>query len=773
MIAMDPVRGRDGSWALFQAYHRVHTSKYPFNILYLYAKATLADINAARDELSPEETTHVVYAPSLKARVDARKLFKHAKGIWTAREYLSSFLRDELQSYVERVTADPPVHYIDPSITTPGGFRRKYPNPVLNFLLDEDPGAGIPAGALAVVLAEPGQGKSYMSRYLVSAVARQTGRDLVPLIIDSSQWQTLPVTEQGDLWKTITHSFRHFESPIGWVEGNEDEFLRATLKADIFRIVFDGFDEYILRNRAVAQPIEVLETLSELARATGARIVITSRTSFWETNLPEMEINRFIEDTGSFVYGILPFDVPQATAYFKQRLTEPVNADRAAAIYRRLHSENEDLVGRGFVLSLLADLVERDSAHDVQPSDTTEGLTWLTRAMCEREAHRQQLPFSADQQLEILRTFATEVALGEQPSTDVLDYCMGLVRSDLDAGVRESCIEKFASHPLVEKDPLTDMWQFRQEQLKFLLLADYVLALPAADLLHFVDSASFGAGELQDFGGMILSKIRATHNYSAALARIKHFVRDLTSRSATPYGPLREGYASRLSGVIALRAVDRFVPKGRPHDERVALLFDIGGGAQAHGITFTGTVASYDFRGRKFHKCRFEQVTWANCSFDGSTVFSQCQFVGGLHAIRCADLADSMMVDCNYDNDSKSFFGSLQVRAGKRKYGEDDLKSDFESVLNKFITPGGIGLKTVHEKNLGRGSISASPHHDQIVDTVKSIILDSHVLSGSSDPAYHVRDSAIEAMKFYAVNKIFVGEVAGVYERLLQQLAVS
>ncbi len=91
-----------------------------------------------------------------------------------------------------------------------------------------------------------------MSRHLVAVLAGS--KVALPLMVDSSQWHTLPLEDQLSLPKTITHSFRHFNATIGWLEGHEDEFLRTTLKADIFRIIFDGFDEYILRNRGVVTP---------------------------------------------------------------------------------------------------------------------------------------------------------------------------------------------------------------------------------------------------------------------------------------------------------------------------------------------------------------------------------------------------------------------------------------------------------------------------------------------------------------------------------------
>src|SRR6185437_1502506 len=96
-----------------------------------------------------------------------------------------------------------------------------------------------------------------------------------------------------------------------------------------FRIVFDGFDEYILRNAGAVQPLDVLETLADLAATTGARIVITSRTSFWNTNLPEVEIDKFIAKHGAHIYKILAFDLQYARNYLEERVNIHRNVGQA------------------------------------------------------------------------------------------------------------------------------------------------------------------------------------------------------------------------------------------------------------------------------------------------------------------------------------------------------------------------------------------------------------------------------------------------------------
>jgi hypothetical protein len=298
-----------------------------------------------------------------------------------------------------------------------------------------------------------------MSRHLVSELA-QANTGIIPLMVDSSQWQTLSIDDQGSLSKTIAHSFRHFDAPIGWLEGHEEEFLQATLKADIFRIVFDGFDEYILRNRGLVKPMEVLQALAALASTTGTRIIITSRTSFWYTNLPDAAIEEFIAATGSLVYVIQPFDPEQAKNYFSSRLRIQRQQRYASETYSALLQDNLALIGRGFVLSLIADLAERtvDPNLSIAPLESS-ALLWLMDALCERELLRQKLPFSAREQIAVLRTLAIEKTVGATANTELLQLAMAEVRPSLDPASLHDAVEKLKSHPLIEKSPrLGNLW---------------------------------------------------------------------------------------------------------------------------------------------------------------------------------------------------------------------------------------------------------------------------------------------------------------------------
>ena len=141
---------------------------------------------------------HVVFPPAqartVRQHIEIYPLFKKAKGVWTTKEYLASFIKDELQVYLKKLIEQQPKFYIDPRVETPASIPIRTPNPLRSFLCDPEPASQgqTGRGRLAIVFAEPGQGRTYMSRHLVSELAKaKTG--IIPLMVDSSQWQTLSV----------------------------------------------------------------------------------------------------------------------------------------------------------------------------------------------------------------------------------------------------------------------------------------------------------------------------------------------------------------------------------------------------------------------------------------------------------------------------------------------------------------------------------------------------------------------------------------------------
>lgn len=772
-INLTPIRRQEGGWSVYEAQFRAHTSTYPFTVVYLHAKATRESTEGAARAVAGRGEVHVVYPRSLEGHVKRHRRFfpsSNVKGFWTAKEYLISFIKQEIETYSGKLSANKPPYYIDPRVETPSGVPRRLPNPLLDFLVSERKGL-TEAGALAVLLAEPGQGKTYMSKYIVHRLCASP-HGIVPILIDSSQWHNLPLSDLGSLWRTIAHSFRHHEATIAWLEGHEDEFLRVTLKAEVFRIIFDGFDEYILRNRGAVEPFEVLETLAGLAEGSSARIMITSRTSFWSSNLAQDAVDRFLRQTGTYVYEILPFDSQHARNYFATRLGKTLFVDRAVQMYGTLRNRNPDLAGRGFVLSLVADLVERESPAAQNIGEGTE-LKWLMGALCEREVLRQKLPLTSGEQLKILEELAVETATGQDPTSDLLELIVESVKPDLTTSERSSTLEKLKSHPLLQLDGDSDRWRFRQEQIGIVLLGELMTESSAGDLEKLAGRIRLEGGLTEDLANMIVELLDRRGAVGVIMPELQRIVRIL-GNAPHQGGKLLVAAcnSSRLGGSITIKAVGRFKPKGSLREERTGILLEICGGRAVEGLAFGGTISSFDLGHVLFDNCTFENVTWANCTFGEAAVFRKCTFFGGTREVRCEGLGLAQFEQCKFDREGTAWLNAMQIREGKKAYTADNLRDDIGNLLRKFLTKGGARLKTVSARNINRGSISASPHRDLIIETITASILERHHISGVAEGGYNVSDDAANAVRFYGENNILTGPVKDAFDSLAKKLSL-
>ena len=765
-IYPEPERFPDSSCLLYRGEHRLPINTYKFRIVYLPTRVTQEELARAAKELKEKGELHLVYAPSLQNRLESiKKTFQVADAVRSTKEFLTTFIKSELGRYISAIKTQRPKYYVDAPITVPAGFTRKIPNPLLNFLREPDPHE---TGAVVALLAEPGQGKTYMSRYLGARLAEisENTHEFIPILIDSSQWQRLSLDDLGSLFKTITNSFRHYSAPIGWMEGHEDRFLDVTLRAGMFRIIFDGFDEYILKNKGTISPADVLKAIKELAESTNAKIIITSRTSFWEMNFSDPEVGPILEeDPILYIYQISPFNLEHARNYYARRLSDKAKAERAVHLFGELRNQDPEFVGRGFVLDLIADFVERDSGAQ-SPAVGSGPLRWLIDAMCERETLRQDLPLSREEQVEALKQLAFDLATGEPSDSTVLEYAIGATRPDLSHSDIIQCVDKMKSHPIIEYKAAPGVWSFRQEQAHIFFLAEFILSQAGSSVRSLVRSLRLKPGVRQDLAAALVSFALNSKNASGPDGCIQQLVANL---SEAPRNDSIDSETRALSATILLRAVDRLKPGGSSHRDRTDCLLRMSGKSAIINQDLSDTIARFDFKGVEFVGCTFAFVTWANCQFDEATRFVNCQLEGNtfMHCrgLGLADFGRSVL-----DSSTRAWVSNASVAEGKRAYSPEDLRNDISAVIKKFIGRAGLGLKSIAEANLQRGSISLSRHRMEILKCLVGSVLETHHISGTSDKGYNVRPAAEDAGRFFAANNVFTGPLADAFEHLEKTL---
>ena len=180
-----PVHTSAGA-TLYNGVDKDRRSHDPFQVIYLAPNCTQDGIDDARRAAQrTEKPTEVVYAPSLPKRtVKYQELLRENWIVksYNTREYLLSFIRTELENYQNRLSEIEPTHYIQPRVKTPSGVSKKIPDPLESILVRDD---GDKSPGIGILLAEPGQGKTYTTQHLAT---RLLNRKIIPMSRLRNSW---------------------------------------------------------------------------------------------------------------------------------------------------------------------------------------------------------------------------------------------------------------------------------------------------------------------------------------------------------------------------------------------------------------------------------------------------------------------------------------------------------------------------------------------------------------------------------------------------------
>lgn len=730
---------------------------FNFEILYLYSDITKDGARLARTWINRKKDKsriRVVHAPSVTNSIIEDMENSSIRCISLA-DYFLSFISAQTEIYLSKIKELPHDNYIEPQIETPVGIVRKAPNPVLSALTDSTEVKGL----VAVLLGEPGQGKTHMSKFLTAELAKRN--HLIPVYVHSEQWWKMPVEDLSSIWKTIVTSFRYFNAPIGWAEGIEKEFVSVALKLGVFVLIFDGFDEFVHWNRGTIDPRESIQELINLAEETGTKLCITSRTSFWRAEISEAsESADLVGKNRLFEYTIEPFDVNHAKNYFSKRF--PSNIELVTASNRLFSLLKQDssndvmsFVGRGFFLSLVADLIFRGFSAEKIGTEGQTRLQWIMNALCQREQVRQKLPLDASSQLAVLREFSVLTARGEKRNSETLKMVLQ-INGELEASQVDELVRnpaKLKDHPLINFNRNKDAWIFTQDQIEYVLLAEQILDLcfnPQAseELSLLLNDVEFTKTLKTEVATTMVQQI-----FESKRGAELEFCKDIISKiSALPQSNITDTPTGcfQFAGTLALLAAGRAYSKGTDRTERTGALLNLLPQGQLIGVQFVGTMSGLDLRDLTISNCHFDTVTFANCRFSITTKFENCRFTD-LRVSNCEYFGQVMWSKSNkFDDSSRKLVAAELVTAGKKGYGVDNLDADLDCLIRKFLQRETSGFKGVEERNLSRGLIAHSMHKNHVIDSFKRQCLESRPVAGT--PLYSAKEDLRADFVFYVSN---------------------
>lgn len=750
-----------GPWRIYDGQYRLHMMQEDIQLVYLGSSVTNDEMNDAKRATKKNSSLHVVYAESIKKKPsDIKRHFGDgAKVCLTVGQYIRSLFQSESEEYARQMSSLADDDYVQPRVRNPSCTMVNNDGPLQRFFTS--PEASF-TNKVGVLLAEPGQGKTYLTKNLASEIVKS--RKTIPIYVSSNQWKNLGLEDFSSVWKTVVNSFGFYGGYIGWLNGVEEKFVKVVLKEKLFVIIFDGFDEYVLKNSGQLTAKDVIRSLNEIVEESGARILITSRNTFWK-----QEIDETLESQSCTVYKIEPFDGTKARNYFslKSNGDESV-VHRASSLYADLFSAAPDLVGRGFVLKLIADVAKDETLSRFSGGSP---IQFLMLSLCEREQRRQGLPLSPDSQMKIIGLFVSEVICGAKPDDDLLFTCIGVVEDGFGVDYQKACIDKMQPHPLIHREPSGE-W-ISEEQVEAYLLADIIIkAVYEGDkgvMKRLNYDHSLSEGRLDDLAQAIIESIRYSEQYDLS-AFVKKFCEvrvDLIPDEVE--GNINAPLVGVITFKCALAAVNDALGDGAPHREKAMMLLDVYGSESFTNVHFWGQVSGFDFSQFSFVGCVFDKVRWVNCDFDDKTVFSDCKLISGSQ-VRSKGLGLAEMIDPVFEDGAMEFIEGERVKSGARKFTKDMLHRIVRDVIDRFATKNRLGFKTIKSKDLKTGTLRNMPKKDEIIDELKKDVLQEFPGSSGVGKGMKIRDSALDGAKFLVENSTFVGPIKDAVMRLEKKL---
>ncbi|MEM9293746.1 MAG: NACHT domain-containing protein [Acidobacteriota bacterium] len=773
-----PIDFGDG-WEVYDAAFISPHARFAFHFVYLSSDIKIDALHFLLETYVLSSLLVVAPRPVLE-RKNVREMVASAKhGVYSSEEYIISFAKSHIDAYRSLLMLKEPEYYVDPGILKEPGispvvYRSR--NPVLNLLRGRD---GFPKGGLLIaLLAEAGHGKTFLSRHSAAILAKGQ-KSFFPIHVSSRQWRTLPIESQKSLWKVIAHSFRFYDASIHWLEGQEEVLLRAVLKTGMFCIIFDGFDEFILRNRGLVNPIEVLGYLTELVNETGVRILLTSRTAFWENSVKGSIYSESDPAQGFLRIQLALFSQRRAKRYFEKSFPDsPSNVKKSVSIYGKLRYDESEIIGRGFVLYLIARLAEEAKVVGAPEVDSTNAqrLLWLFASLCDREIVRQEIAFGAADQLLMLREVAKRKAGGGKVSKGEIGRIARSVRNDSPGEHFEVFSERAHYHPLLRFNEQIASWEFSEEQVGSVLIAEYMATCNSSELREFLSQVKFKPGVRQDIVSFTVDFVvnrgggsveRAADELSVLLSEMS-FARGHSGDASG--SDINYDYEGRyLGGLLATVAVSRWYRDNTSRRERGEALRALCGGS-VEGLNFSGVVNGFDFSELEFRSCLFDNVYWSRCSFSPDTTFVGCCF-RGLQAVgNSRNFGLVEFQSCLMDEEAEVCIRALTRISAHGRYTEDDLRSDLEALLHRFVGQSGFRYKSIADPNLSRGAIAHSRYGTELLAAAKRYVLDFHTVPGTSERAYTIRKRSERDFRALIDNNMLIGSLADLYDHLRGKL---
>ena len=747
--------------SVYDAVAKAGADRVTHRFIYLKSRCTQKGAHRAVSYLSESPVPAKVYGvkasslhgsrvPGIVERAGCR-VQSHEDLIW---QQLGDVFRPYLTSLSETMALAP--SFMQPHLKGPEQDRGEALPPIVRYMQGLDPSDN---GQVRMLSAHAGVGKTTLARHLVCRLAeRCESSRVVPIFVEAHHWERLDLGEIDGLWGVIRNSLdvidptndcsRHFSATL----------FRHALRQGYLSFVFDGFDE--LCGSDVFDADTVLQELAEMARESEARILVTTRTLFWDAQIHAPPAN-------VSVWSLDSFNSQQARGYFRAVFGQnSAVTKRAVSLYNSIREESQtpreqtgsvrdQFVNLPLCIRMIADLVEPRGAATVTIPSPSSGsiLQRVLLGFCQRELRRIGILSPAEAQLASFVDRAVD-SNHLNPVFDVEDLILAV------DGINEEDLARLDRHALLERDSGSGQYRFRYE-----FLGPHLRAVAIAEWLTAPTSSAFGPRHLSrimrgeaDGQGFVLEQLLtllAPDNVGDVMSRGRELAGD--------------GPAGSFIFHLARELIERWL---LPRDEATSVL--LAGLSGVSPETWDGVLTGWEFRGTleglhlagvKLRRCKFRDVVFRRCVADRRTEFSGCvfdddlRFEGDVDAPVSQWAAVSVASDCKMSGQAR--FAWSDVLGGHSASREARVTDVLRIGLEKFWYSGQIRAK-VQRADWSKGLLGRTGRAEPLLDHMLKARL---VSIDFRDRIVLARDSFPD-LQNYMDNDQRSGRIRDVYELL-------
>lgn len=607
-------------------------------------------------------------------------------------------------------------------------------------------------GSVTVVSASAGVGKTTLAREVTRLLLRRVKDSrAIPIYIEASHWDRYNLQADLELWDIIRNSLDQFGA-VGLVS---KELFFHGLKQGYFVFIFDGFDELCSPRNSQFSPLDVLRSLSEIALASEARMMLTTRSLFWKNEIPEGEIPSNIQ-----MVELDSFNKQQALGYFNERFKSSITKrNLAVSLYEKLVTDSEKpkndsggsrakFANLPFVVVMLGEYADRGGVSFESAGDLIEDML---RRLCGRDQARQDLSINASNQLAAFSEIAVDWYDQPNPEFDV--ETLGA------AGFPIEDLGDVKHHALLAAGKTGSTFKFKWD-----FIAPYLRALVVAKSLVSADPSSIN----RCLGIMRLEANGKGFTFEHVIAILESSNLSAVS-SAYRRAPANEkDFKSFLCQVI-LGLISKDKNAFTNLAERSQAFFNAIGATTENSkrvisnLYLVGQLERLDLRNVRFENCEFRDCTISHCDVDNHTEFRKTVFAGSLEISPSSRWKEVVVhEDCDVRSPASLTLSSVSALGS---HDADDLLLDaFRLGLVKFWH-NGHPKDNIKKDDWKRGLLGRTKYCTPVLDALeKAGAIEESTKGRFSDTRLLLNRDCFAELQHFMDNRQLSGKLAAAFD---------